>query len=679
MKLPEVTPFTTDTAAYADDFNKRQNELKERDEKIADQLRSQDAITAPLKHGLNLVESEQPGPVDFLITGQTRVNLLPNFLSERWVRHSGKWETTAHSIKIMPEGDWQMQYFKLKLKANKPYLLNCLTNGRVQIRKDGFNGTTIHEATPTVRGGIPVQSKILFISNGENELYLRIDTAQLKELISFEKITLFELTQSEYSEALLLTESKLGERYPFIEGVQHVRNPVVVKKGKNLLPAFPDSFTSRLETKDIISLMPYELKFISNGTDQFARFHIPAVPNQVYTLQCDVETDGTNNGVIAYHKNAASNDESAYVSTGASRGTFKTLPGTKYLEIRLSSLSTPGTYSFTNFSLTIGSRMISFQPQNNDYLYFSDTLLGSSSDGTVRDSIYKKNGNYVSIQRMKSGMIDGSKSMRVMEEGIGFKRIKPVDFSLFQEAKGSTPNVFAHDTNSGSVYSDKDQNKPFSALFHNDSSFSITIPNERTGFVDGVTPTNEQVNNFFRDNPFLVHYELAVPIERSLSEEGEISLHGGSNLIEIEEGIITKEIVNPVRASGEFLINQKSVSDGASKLKYRDKYIVGVYRDGVLDKKWNISNNHVNSAGTQLARIPVSEYDEQSTYTVTYIVLDKHTLTTTLSKASVTYQSSFKSAFEKEVERNTDTKQQVTAHELMLAEVVKLVRQLKGV
>ncbi|MBM0064919.1 hypothetical protein [Alkalicoccobacillus gibsonii] len=703
MKLPEVTPYTIETPGHADDLNKRQNELKERDEKIAEQLRLQDAITALLQKGINVVESVQPSPVNLVIEGQSRVNLLgvkgslsSNTYFDPIVNVRRSFENGG--VKLTAEASASLEHYvtlKVSIDKSKRHLIIVEYEaivGRAQLRTVNYKeDRTFVESNHLKNDKKGVARSFTPADTSEVQIRLQLN----KELENgnayvadgetsfFKKLRVYELTNQEYQEAITLSEAQLAEKFPYIEGVKHVRNPFLMKKGKNLLPAFPDNFTSRLASSDVVTLKPYELKFVANGSDQFARFHVPVLPNQTYFLQCEVETDGNNNGVIAFNKSEISNDDSAYVSTGASRGVFKTLPGTKYLEIRLSSLSTPGTYLFKNFSLTLGSERIPFEPLNNDQIYFPETLLGSSLDGSVRDRIYKVEGNYFLQEFMrKDYIVNGSETEAIsyfQESYIGFKRLK------FEMGSAIKPRgrAFAFQPSTGIYFTEK----PVSGndwtintiLVHGDSfgSTSVTIANSITGWDDDKIPSNSEVRAFFKANPLILTYELNRPILRDISEEGEIGLHSGANLVNLGEGLIVREKTVPVldQNDGNYKINHASATIGG-QLKYKTEKILAVYKDGVIDLNANIISGDAHG----LQRVSFGKnYDPDAEYTVTYVPLDKHTLSTAITRASVIYQSSFKSAFEKEVERNTDTKEQVTVHELMLAEVVKALRQLKGV
>src|SRR5690606_33806386 len=95
------------------------------------------------------------------------------------------------------------------------------------------------------------------------------------------KVPLYEVTQAEYNK--ILTDWDANEvinRFPSVEGVQHVVNPVVSVSGGNLLPPFTE-WTLHANAK-VVS--PYELELNATGGGQRSGILINSIAGQQVTL-----------------------------------------------------------------------------------------------------------------------------------------------------------------------------------------------------------------------------------------------------------------------------------------------------------------------------------------------------------------------------------------------------------
>ncbi|MEB5480770.1 hypothetical protein P8825_14475 [Shouchella clausii] len=674
--------------------------------KIEHEITDQKSRTSPLKHGLNVVDSDQASVTELMIEGRTLVNLVPPlekavFDSERGYLTT---ENTLHSprslkiernantaVKITVPRPFASGYYivigEIYLSANRGSTVPA-----IHLHKgDSYSGSDdISKSKGLTELNTWVTQTVFFHTSelGEEDA-LSIVFGRYNDNSSFvgylDGLRMYRVPDTEYSSVIAMTSSQLAEKYPFTEGMQHIANPTITKTGRNLLPPFYewDYIHSGAEI-----LSPYSLKLIAPepGYNQGGHITIPALPNTDYTLS----VTGYNQARVYVFSNVVINGSSIfgvkYVDNG-DRGVFhfKSFPDTYQLIIYFDKDSKDsGEFVFESPQLELDIKATLFQPQNNDYLFF-DAILASSIDGAVRDSVYKKNGKYMLKEHfVKDYLIDGNvNDVSVSQRTEEYTEISIRDLNNQLEFSAGGRHVLTDAYGINYPQVSGQSNRPLSGTFVlGVSSCWIRIPNVHSGWTE--SPTLSQIRDFLTQKPFKLTYQLKNPIEKELETEGAISLHKGPNLLTLNSGLILNEQIEPKRYNAAnkawYGINYiGSIETAHSPLQNEARRIVDIKADGKsvyhlfqTTSKGNLQNEV--AYGLDYARIQESDFDPEASYTVTYFPLVNRT--PPIEKSSITYQSSVSSSLDKTVEKLTDVETSVSVQANQLVELLARVRAL---
>jgi len=719
-ELSPITPFKGPndeggaTPGHADEFNKRNSELMKRDEELLEELNSSNAQTAKLSHGLNIVESDQSSIADVLIEGRTMVNLI-NYKDTEYVVGAGEGTLyrekglygEAWGVKVTPgiTTNGHLQFYPRNqsnffLKAGKKYLIGAFLyvkefgagdlTPKISLRPRGNRGQTLSHGTSITELKKWTLSRILYTPDEDVECFVQGEILWAKETgeFLFDGCFAYELTESAYSEALTLSNEKLLLKYPYVEGIKHLSNPILTSKGRNLLkePWVLGNIgvtVGRITTGGNLG----EANVFGTCVET-----IPVIPGERYVLSLE-EHSAT---MVVVVLDDTLNVVGDYLSVSLGKSFVVPLRG-RYLRIRTIStnpdLVTPFLETGAKIQLTMSENKLPYEKYNEKFLYTSATL-GSSLDGFVKDHIIFKDGKYVQIDRFKKDVfVDGSFNW---EPGGIYTDTQSRQFRVFNIFSDSSKTQ--SDANYAIVIDSKNRlfqsipsgmSKEYQCVVRNDG-LHVSLPNSETGWTNN--PTVSEIKEYFNNNPLKVTYLYDKPLETSLDFEGAISVNRGKNLLEVDSGLKIREFIVPksytVSGISYHGINYKGLAGfngSTSPLAYETKKIIKIYKDGVDEtSKWttvstNNSDISSNAAfGLDYARIRSDQFDTSAEYTVTYIMLDKHQFSTNIDKASVTYQTSLKASHDKSVQQITANTSEISTLNLMMGEIIKLFRIMGG-
>lgn len=164
----------------------------------------------------------------------------------------------------------------------------------------------------------------------------------------YSEAAMYKLTTSDST----LQINQLIEKYPYVDSVQPVRNPYVIRYGENLLPPV---FEWGLNANAKVTSL-YELVLTSTAHSQNSYVNIPAIPNQAYTISGTV-TGGTatSGGYITVGWFDKNNNVISWTPQmyAGSRPITRTAPSNAAIAMFVCTAdSVPGTYKFSsNFRL----------------------------------------------------------------------------------------------------------------------------------------------------------------------------------------------------------------------------------------------------------------------------------------------------------------------------------------
>ncbi|MEK4494501.1 hypothetical protein [Ureibacillus sp. FSL W8-0352] len=169
--------------------------------------------------------------------------------------------------------------------------------------------------------------------------------------------------------------------------------------------------------------------------------------------------------------------------------------------------------------------------------------------------------------------------------------------------------------------------------------------------VIGTAPTYEpNQNNSGTWQPYRLIYELATPTVETIQTVGNLRLEEGTNELTLTEGIIRREITNPiVYENGYSYTNWTAYPK--TLLNYKLNKLIAVYKNGEIDDNWNESDFEGYGKYRLFKR---NKIDPTAVYTVDYIPLEPYKITAPIKTLTIEYTSSLGSVVEKLVEESSE-------------------------
>jgi len=356
--------------------------------------------------------------------------------------------------------------------------------------------------------------------------------------------------------------------------------------------------------------------------------------------------------------------------------------------------------------LNIGYEPLPFEPQKPSYLYLPDCNLLSNVDGSVADRLYTDGqGKPRVTRRFKELGVDGSFAWAFHTDYVGYKRVYAQVASTTEVSGGLSRlvkyngKIMSGDSTGGTADS--------YALFNNNDTANlrgqlyVTIPDTDSGWGVSYTPTADEIKAYFYGwkmyqegsngltpytsgnkwwakrrsdgsftegtnvlptisgwidgqgyTPYRLMYQLAQSVDESVTYEGSLMLHEGVNQVEVGTGIVVREAATPYAGTH---INGGDVS---SLLKCRLSRFVNVYKNGQVDRAWDIISDTSNEK--YRATIKAGHYDYTAVYYVTYLAFDTYTLGVAPQTISAEYVPNIRESVESLVREVVEARTEIT-------------------
>ncbi|REK69351.1 WD40/YVTN/BNR-like repeat-containing protein [Paenibacillus paeoniae] len=650
-------------------------------------------IPAPINRGPNIINTSQASGATVQVKGRTLANILGNAggcesLTDWFTVGDAILSTTVkrsgnNSLKFSATNTatYALKDFNYKLDVNKQYVMGAwvfiesFTTGIIPLRVYEPGGTTTQRYTVNANTSVIGSWQFVYIKIpaantvvGEGfRIYFGL-TSNATAVAYFDEIRLYEVSAVDFTAiGTTITGDAIDAYLPYVDGVKHTRGLTVMMQGKNMLPPLPQwtAINANLTIQG-----PYKAVLVApSTTNQITSIDIPVVAGQTY----HVHHKGT--GRVLVHKGKGTGGAIISTPTFTVDASFN-----GYACIRLDNAITAGTFTFEDVQLELGTIATAFAPYNPSYAH-ADTILASNVDRSIADS-YDSATRQV-FRRIRSDYkLDRSMSWVFHSSFTGYKRIVrnvPADYVndsgiavrydglvLRQDVVNNAqnaPNEFRLSTAYGGVV--------------------LSVANTDSGWVDGVNPNNNAVaalSNGWRANGnngstytswvsiltgaapatnseayvsnnkapgwdawATLDYVLAKPeTEQLLGDLGGLSLDAGGNTVELIEGVIVREKVNPVLVGGYYQVNRPGTPE--SHMKNRVRSFLNIYKDKEVDTQRWVRDS---SASEPKMSILPSDYDSTKPYFADYIVLDKYAYTVNSIDAVLTYQSSLGGAVAK--------------------------------
>ncbi|MFF3922659.1 hypothetical protein [Paenibacillus lactis] len=475
-------------------------------------------------------------------------------------------------------------------------------------------------------------------------------------------VSLYEISKADNMELPLLSPEQRDIKYPYVDSVQPVRNPYVVRYGENLTPPFYEWQQAQRLTltapykASITSMSENIIGQVWSGVEQ------ACFPETTYSYSVK------HNGVIqlAFYDSNMQKLSGEYVES--ENVTAKAPADAAFVGIYVANKAGAGTFSFENPTLSLGPTPKPFNPREESMLAMQTDLFANPLTGTNADEVFEKDGQYFKLAKWKSAVL--GRDLTILSAGNIAPGFKQVSFSISNDVIDSAIAV-KYD---GKVIRFKYPVDGPDQLNNSNGHLRITVANADSGWGDNYEPAVDEIKAYFmgwkmypygdaagaiavyngtgtkgwcfrvdgKPNntnsdytggvsvlpttqapnwmPYQLVYQLVSPTVEPIVSEGVLTFNEGDNQIEVGTGIVLRESakLNYYLANGNYYINNTGVS--GSLLKEKVSFILRVYRNGQVDNPAKIEND-VNAYGKQHVRFLPSDFDPSATYSVTYLML----------------------------------------------------------
>jgi hypothetical protein len=709
---------------------------------IPNELYSSPTATAlNLGYGLQVLNTTRITPYNILnITGRTLVNLLGRDGNcedtSKWSIYGvGTGTTVALDSTNKTIGSNSIKFTSGTSTDNGIYKVGIplVSGGYYIVLADIKNGTlpqgvkiqfaNIASALITSSAGFTTAWMKCSPAASSADLYVfsTSSVAASGQYANVDAIRIYQLTLAEYNALDSMSVLQIANKYPYVDDVKHVNTPYIIRYGENQLPTFNEYTTGSIPANSLSILSPYSISLALTTSNQWITCDIVCSPSQIYTFSVTMTGEMA---VDQIDKNGTIITSGGIVPfTTAQSATFTTASNAVTLRIYFGvHVNGAGTYTFTNPILNLGSTAKTFKPRNDDYLYFPNTAIASSTDGTVYDQIFRRDGKFWRENRfIRDFVLDGSLGWTISQDMTGAKEVKiPITSYINYDSNARTVKydgkILKNNTSTGSngASTNTDTFNVWS-----DGYLYLQIADTDSGFGETYTPTAGEIQAYFygwkmydngvdytakyssgvrawcyRNNgstgvvsadytggtntlpttlagngykPYKLTYQLATSTLEEIPFEGSISTLEGSNQFEVGNGMIVREKANPAYypANNEYLINNTAFP--TSQLKNRTLKIINVYKNGRIDLNWSYPGG--STYGLAQARCAFANYDPSATYEVTYLALDQYALTANVQTINGEYDTNVKMVVDRLTQSLADVDTRVSINERRLGGV----------
>ncbi|MFE9278578.1 hypothetical protein ACQKLN_25850 [Paenibacillus glucanolyticus] len=718
-KIDRTSPSTTyfDLEKYidqnADAVDRFAGKSSEAIDALEKRLDTEERREVVLQPGLQIVNAERSAPFKLSgIKGRTLVNLLGRDGGcesvNRWsaayqtsvMLDTGMKEGGSSSLKVSATGTASSEHYidheGIPVKVDAHYILVGMAKpsnnkSKAYMRIYGLDSNNqpnnIYAASNTVEDTasfkpvvlkfkptavIKVVARLQLKDSLGNEIYIQDGQSG-----NFDSIRIYEISATEYTALDSMTPEQIAAKYPYVDSVQPVRNPYVIRYGENLAPTLFEGI--RESSTKVLSEYSAIVKATGSTVVEYRSKLIPAIPNTIYTLQAKI----TRNGVEKY--DGVYVDVLGYDETGlyvldtpgtvntTGKDTFATPANIKTMEVRIVAPldAAVGDYVIEDITLNVGNALEIHKPREDSILALQMDLYADPVTGEHADEVFEKEGQYFKMAKWKKVVLDGVQSYTITVNRAGYK-VVGITWNFPTAIKDS---VIATKHNgsqleklrAGDIDSASDQ------VILDITATVITISNTDSGWGVNYTPTVDEIKAYFMGwkmydggadasstyngtglkawvnlkqhkegnssnytttlptvtaegwAPYQIIYQLATPTVEPIVSEGMLTFIEGDNQIEVGTGIVLREGVKPVDSGdGTYWINGRT--SPSYPLSKRPSRIQSVYKNNLPDNGWiarPVDVGYEYVFGLVQARLGSILFDPSANYSVTYLMLDK--------------------------------------------------------
>lgn len=170
--------------------------------------------------------------------------------------------------------------------------------------------------------------------------------------------------------------------------------------------------------------------------------------------------------------------------------------------------------------------------------------------------------------------------------------------------------------------------------------------------------------------PIKIIYKTSSEQDVPAKYEGALRLVNSPNKVTLGEGVVIREVTNPVHVEKLYRINDEDLQD--SSLKNEVSQFLGIYKNNKKDNLWSYYNKAdvPNANGDYIAQIDDSLYDPVAIYTATYKVLDRFSYSCYVKDTQVKGNVNFHMESDDQVVQIEEMKRQIS--QIVLTVIDKL-------
>ncbi|WP_440118489.1 hypothetical protein [Paenibacillus sp. QZ-Y1] len=654
---------------------------------LIDDLSNEKRSTVTLQPGMQVVQAEQESAFKLTgMQGRTMANLLGRDGNceniSRWLSFQGSVSTDATNktegssgIKLtVTSGSFATATAvnTINAKANKFYIaIVDSKNGNATNASFYANGLTATKgvnSTADTTKFAPLWRAYAPTADVVASVIVQTNSSATGQYAYFDAVRFYEITADEYAALDSMTPQQIAAKYPYVDSVQPVRNPYVIRYGENLIPPLYEAAYLTAASK-AIAIEPYILTFQSGGNMDFIAFRIPVIPNADYTFSYEHEGYSSSNNGVGWAAVSSDYSQELFAYTYDKVKTFNVGNRTE-IAIVMRSFDAAKNVSCKNWMLNFGNTAKPFVPREDAMLALQTELHANPNTGANPDMVFERDGQYFRLAKWKKLTLDGNKAWGIGEAGgsAGLKQVK---------ASGLAPNAVA---GSGIVTKFDGKLLPQGSTGNTPDTNAVTaagdvymsIPSADSGWGDSYTPTADEIKAYFMGwrmydgeasgapyngsgtkywhklsdgtstpgagttslpttpapnwTPYQLLYQLVTPTVEPITSEGQLTFIEGTNQVEVGTGIVLRENVKPTRY-GDWAVVNYTYDGNHALLKNKADVIMSLYKEGKETFNYLITRRYEVSYGNEYVGIPWSSFDQSASYSVTYLMLDTSPIT----------------------------------------------------
>ncbi|MDT9721372.1 pyocin knob domain-containing protein [Paenibacillus sp. ClWae2A] len=322
----------------------------------------------------------------------------------------------------------------------------------------------------------------------------------------FDSGRLYEISESEYNALDSMNPEQIAIKYPYVNSIQPVRNPYVIRYGENLLPPFYEwEHTGHTFLETSPHTATGELVSGSMGTDAYAVTYLSVLANQDYTISNPAASTGKIR-VSVY--DSYTRLQGMFINPGETK-TIKTVSRAIKMGVNLSGVTqyteefdvnkwtwtTGNKASFAYPTMTLGKVVKPLKTREDCMLALQTDLYSDPVTGLNADEVFEKNGQYYKMTKWRKIILDESLRYRSIASSSGYKIVG----CTLSEPVAAFNSLVVTKYNGNVLTKNGNMSESDNAYFRiaDLSDFNVSIANADSGWGDSYTPTADEIKAYF--------------------------------------------------------------------------------------------------------------------------------------------------------------------------------------